>query len=106
MIGHQQNWLTPDNEPDKNFWFWIDIPAMARSAQVQDRIVADGYLEADATPNPGGFPIGGQTPIDLPNDHLQYAITWYALAVALIVIYFLYSTGAVGADTADRKIES
>ena len=26
--GHQKNWLTPDNEPNKNFWFWIDIPAM------------------------------------------------------------------------------
>jgi surfeit locus 1 family protein len=105
--GHQPNWLTPNNEPDKNFWFWIDIPAMARSAQVEDRIVKEGYLEADATPNPGGFPIGGQTRIDLPNDHLQYAITWYALAVALIVIYFLYSTGAVGADASDRrKVES
>ena len=96
-----------DNEPDKNFWFWIDIPAMARFARVEDRIVKEGYLEADATPNPGGFPIGGQTRVDLPNDHLQYAITWYALAVALIVIYFLYSAGAVGADASDGgKVES
>ena len=104
--GHQKNWLTPDNEPDKNFWFWIDIPAMARAARVQDRVVQDGFLEADAMPNPGGFPIGGQTRINLPNDHLQYAITWYALAGALIVIYFLYSTGAVGAEGPGQKVES
>jgi surfeit locus 1 family protein len=47
------------------------------------------YVDADATPNPGGFPVGGQTPLDLPNNHLQYAITWYALAGVLIVFYIL-----------------
>ena len=31
--GHQPSWLTPDNEPDKNFWFWMDLPAMARAAK-------------------------------------------------------------------------
>jgi surfeit locus 1 family protein len=48
------------------------------------------YIDADATPNPGGLPIGGQTRLELPNNHLQYAITWYALAVALVVIYILF----------------
>ncbi len=31
----------------------------------------------------GGLPIGGVTQFDLPNSHLQYAITWYGLALAL-----------------------
>jgi surfeit locus 1 family protein len=88
--GHQPSWLTPDNQPDKNFWFWIDLPAMARAAGAEGRAVTEAYLEADAAPNPGGFPIGGQTRTDLPNDHLHYAITWYALALALAVIYILY----------------
>ena len=101
--GHQPNWLTPDNDPDKNFWFWIDIPAMARATRVEGQIVAKGYLEADASANPGGFPIGGQTRIDLPNDHLQYAITWYALAVAATVIYILYSKDAARADPSNRR---
>lgn len=91
--GHQPNWLTPDNQPGQNFWFWMDLAAMVRAAAVEDRAVTGVYLEADATPNPGGFPIGGQTRTELPNDHLQYAITWYALAVALIVIYILYHRG-------------
>lgn len=88
--GHEPNWLTPDNQPEKNFWFWIDLPAMARAAGAEGQGVTEAYLEADATPNPGGYPIGGQTRTELPNDHLQYAITWYALAVALAVIYILY----------------
>ncbi len=95
--GHQPNWLTPENEPEKNFWFWIDLPAMARAAGLADQAVSEAYLEADATPNPGGFPIGGQTRTRLPNDHLQYAITWYALAAALIVIYILYHRAPAGA---------
>jgi surfeit locus 1 family protein len=94
--GHQPNWLTPDNDPEKNFWFWIDLPAMARAAGLEGGAVTDVYLEAGAEPNPGGFPIGGQTRTALPNDHLQYAITWYALALALIVIYVLYHRGEGG----------
>jgi surfeit locus 1 family protein len=53
--------------------------------------VAPVFLEADAAKNPGGLPVGGQTRIELPNDHLQYAITWYSLAVALAVIWYLYN---------------
>lgn len=88
-VPRGQSWLTPDNEPDRNIWFWIDLPAMAKAAGLAGE-VAPVYLEAGPAPNPGGFPIGGQTRIDLPNDHLQYAITWYALAVALAVIYVLW----------------
>ena len=39
---------------------------------------------------PGGFPVGGEIRVALRNDHLQYAITWYSLALALVVIYVLY----------------
>ena len=48
------------------------------------------FLDAGPAPNPGGIPIGGQTKVELPNDHLQYAITWDFLAVALAVIYVVY----------------
>ena len=81
-------WFLPDNRADLNYWFWIDLPAMA-AADGLDR-VAPFYIDADATPNPGGWPKGAVTRLALPNDHLQYAITWFSLAVALIVIYFVY----------------
>jgi len=81
-------WFLPDNRPDLNYWFWVDLPAMS-AADGLDR-VAPFYIDADATPNPGGWPKGGVTRLVLPNDHLQYAITWFSLAVALIVIYVLF----------------
>lgn len=82
------HWFIPANSPERNYWIYVDLPAMAAAAHV-DRMLPF-YVDADATPNPGGLPIGGQTPIELPNDHLQYAITWYALAAALAVIYILF----------------
>ena len=82
------NWFLPDNRPDLNYWFWVDLPAMA-AADNLDR-VAPFYIDADATPNPGGWPKGGVTRLKLPNNHLQYAITWFSLAIALIVIYVLF----------------
>jgi surfeit locus 1 family protein len=81
-------WFLPDNRPDLNYWFWVDLPAMS-AADKLDR-VAPFYIDADATPNPGGWPKGGVTRLALPNDHLQYAITWFSLAIALIVIYVLF----------------
>jgi surfeit locus 1 family protein len=82
-------WFTPPNEPDKNSWFSIDLPAMAQAAGVGSALPF--YVDAAATPNPGGWPVGGQTITELPNDHLQYAITWFALAAALVVVYIRFA---------------
>jgi surfeit locus 1 family protein len=90
------NWFLPDNRPDLNYWFWVDLPAMA-AADALDR-VAPFYIDADAAPNPGGWPKGGVTRLELPNDHLQYAITWFSLAIALIVVYLLCHRRRAGAE--------
>lgn len=87
----QQGLFTPDNEPEANRWFWRDLQAMARSMFPGGTIeVAPFFVEADKTPVPGGWPEGGQTRLDIPNNHLQYAITWFLLAAGLVVVYALY----------------
>ena len=87
-LAHGKAWMQPDNEPDRNMWFYVDLPAMAAASAVDFR--TDLYVDAGPAENPGKYPVGGQTRIELPNDHLQYAITWGLLAVALAVIYVLY----------------
>ncbi|HJU15350.1 MAG TPA: SURF1 family protein [Stellaceae bacterium] len=82
------NWFVPANDPRHNRWFWIDLANMAAADGLSR--VAPFYVDADATPNPGGWPEGGLTRVHLPNNHLQYALTWFSLAVALLVIYVLY----------------
>ena len=89
------NIFVPDNEPDKNQWFSRDLPAMARSMFPGGTVqVAPFFLEAKASEVPGGWPQGGQTRLTLPNNHLQYAITWFGLAFCLVAVYGVYVWGA------------
>jgi surfeit locus 1 family protein len=89
-LNQVPGWITPHNAPDRNVWLYVDVPAMQQAAGISQP-GSDYWFAADATPNPGGYPLGGQTRIDLPNDHLQYAFTWFAFAVILTVIYVIYS---------------
>ena len=87
-VPEAQGTFTPDNEVGANRWFWRDLQAMARSIGAAE--VAPFYLEAEKSDVPGGWPEGGQTRLELPNNHLQYAITWFLLAACLLVVYGLY----------------
>ncbi len=82
--GAGRNSFTPDNDPTTSFWLSVDYAAMAA---VVGRDLQPVVIDADATPNEGGFPLGAQTRLDIPNDHLQYAITWYLLALTLVAVY-------------------
>jgi surfeit locus 1 family protein len=82
-----RGWMQPDNDPAGNHWFWIDLPAMAESAGLTAAVPM--ILEAAPGADPTILPIGGQTRIDLPNDHLAYAVTWFSFAGILLVIYVI-----------------
>lgn len=85
-LPRKPSWVVPENEPDQNIFYWKDMQAMAaRSGVPQDRLLPF-FVDADATPNPGSLPLGGVTIIDLPNNHLQYAFTWYGLALVLAAV--------------------
>ncbi len=83
-----QNTFVADNEPQANIWFFGDLDGMAKFLGIVQ--YAPLFLEADDTPNPGGLPIGGQSRIKINNDHLNYALTWFSLAVALLIVYGFY----------------
>lgn len=85
-LSEKPSSLVPENDPAKNIFYWKDLTAMATSTGLDPAKVVPFFVDADKTPNPAGFPIGGVTLIDLPNNHLQYAVTWYGLAAALAAI--------------------
>ena len=87
-LPQQKAWFQPDNEPANNRWFYLAPAEMAAASGLDFR--TDLYLDAVKTEIPGHYPLGGQTRIQMPNDHLQYAITWGALALALAVIYTIH----------------
>ena len=45
--------------------------------------MAPYFIDADATPDTGGWPRGGLTVVHFPNSHLMYAFTWFSLAALL-----------------------
>lgn len=90
-----QSLFIPDNDPDANQWFTRDLAAMSRSMFPGGTVqVAPFFLEADETEVPGGWPKGGQTRLKITNNHLQYALTWFGLAICLAAVYGVYVWGA------------
>jgi surfeit locus 1 family protein len=93
-----QGLFVPNNEIEQNRWFWRDLKAMTTSMFGEGaKDVAPFFLEAEKSEIPGGWPRGGETRLDLPNNHLQYAITWFLLALCLVVIYVIYVRGRLRA---------
>ncbi|MFZ1680821.1 MAG: SURF1 family protein [Rhizobiaceae bacterium] len=77
----------PDNDPSKNMFYWKDLDAMATSAGLPaDATVLPLFIDAGPAPNAGGLPVGGTTIVEFPNSHLQYAVTWFGLALALALV--------------------
>src|ERR1700712_610599 len=93
--------FTPPPELAKRIWYSRDVAAIARTDR--ETLAADAVIEADATPNPGGWPRGGQTVVTFRNEHLQYAITWFLMAAALLGVYLAFhvSRGRLGLKRRD-----
>ncbi|ABD04949.1 Surfeit protein [Rhodopseudomonas palustris HaA2] len=69
------------NEPAADRWYSRDVAAIAQTRSVAN--VAPFFIDADASFNLEGQPIGGLTVIRFPNNHLVYALTWFCLAFML-----------------------
>lgn len=91
------------NDPQNNRWYSRSIAQIADAKSLG--AVAPFYVDADATPNPGGLPIGGKTMLVFPNNHLSYAITWYVLA-AMTVAAGWYVTRNLNAPKRDEDDET
>jgi surfeit locus 1 family protein len=75
--------FTPPDEPAKGLWFARDPAAMAAAKNWGP--VAPFYVDQEAPPAPGGLPKVGPLKPSLPNNHLQYAVTWYGLALVILI---------------------
>ena len=91
----------PDNDVENNEWFWVDPTAMSA---VHGMYYRPALVVADETANPGGWPRGDATVPGLRNPHLGYAITWFSLAFALVLIWILALRRRLsGADSRPMK---
>ena len=81
----QRNMFTPADEPERGEYFTRDPALIAAHFHLSP--VAPFIVDADATPIAGGWPRGGTTERDLTNNHLNYALTWFGLAVGLFGVF-------------------
>jgi surfeit locus 1 family protein len=87
------------NDPAAGRWYSRDVAAIAAARGLPQ--VAPFFIDADATANPGGYPVGGLTIVRFPNNHLIYALTWFALAfmLAAALLRVARGGGRAGADS-------
>lgn len=91
-----KGWFTPANDAAKNIWYWRDLDGMADTAlKHKNKNVFPFFVETLKAAVPGSgpdaLPRGGVTRLELPNRHLEYALTWYGLAAALISVFLVFA---------------
>ncbi len=84
----RKGYFQPENDSLKNFWFFVEPELMEQTISMN--LENKFYLEATEN-GPKGYPLGNQTRIYLRNNHLQYAITWFLIALSLIGVFFFAS---------------
>ena len=88
-----RSWFSPSDDPAHNLWFLRDPAAIAAAKGLnKDSVaVAPFYVEQEAPVPPGGFPQPGKLEVRLRNEHLQYVVTWYGLALVLVVVLAVWA---------------
>jgi len=86
-----QGLFTPDNDAAKNNWYWWDVPAMLAFGKVDPRSrVAPFILHALPGNDAAVVPRPSSPVLGMSNKHLQYALTWFGLAIVLAAVAFFY----------------
>lgn len=80
--------FTPDSQPEQNVWFGRDVMRMAEVAKLEDVIpVSIDIVGPQVREN---LPVPSDGKIELRNDHLHYAITWFGIALGLVIVFLVY----------------
>jgi surfeit locus 1 family protein len=89
------------NDPAAGRWFSRDVAAITVQHGLSQ--AAPFFIDADAVESPGGYPIGGLTIVRFPNNHLIYALTWFALAFMLAAALLRVISGRGRAGASDPE---
>jgi cytochrome oxidase assembly protein ShyY1 len=80
--------LTPSENPAKRLWFARDHLAMARALGWGE--VAPFYIDLESPVPESAIPKPGALDVHLKDDHLQYAVTWFTLAAAVVIAFAVW----------------
>jgi cytochrome oxidase assembly protein ShyY1 len=87
--------LTPHDDVAKRLWFTRDHKAMAQALDwSQDgRTIAPFYIDLETPVPASGIPKPGPLDVQLKDDHMQYAVTWFSLAAAVLIAFGVWVRG-------------
>ncbi len=85
--------FTPADDAKGNVWYLRDPAAMAAAHHWAS--AAPFYVEQESPVPEGGLPKPGKLTVALPDNHLQYALTWFGLALALAGVYVTFIAGRI-----------
>ena len=88
-FGETSGSLTPPENVSTRLWFARDVPAMARALGWGEggKMVAPFYIDLETPVPDSGTPKPGPLHVHLKDDHLQYAVTWFVLAAAVVIAF-------------------
>ena len=81
---------TPPNDLIKGVWYAADVYKMAEHFGLGSKDFYPLRIFLDHRGEPGSLPRGSQVRIDIPNNHFQYALTWYGLAAAMMGVFIVF----------------
>ncbi len=87
-------WFMPQNMPERNIWFWLDIPVIIDFLEAKEDIknLRPVLIQQTNVTSYEGFeyPIPVSEEIKLKNDHMYYAITWFLIAFATLGMWYFW----------------
>ena len=83
--ANRKNPFTPDNDINKNIWFSINLEDVKKvTGKKFDKFII--YLEEKNV----NIPKPKKITVDVPNNHLKYAITWYSISISILFFYLYF----------------
>ena len=99
-----RNAFTPADDAVKDIFFTRDPVLIAAHDGLRD--AAPFTVDADSSPNAGGWPRGGATETAIPNNHFSYALTWFGLALGLLGVFVAYAWKRLSQDGSARDTDT
>ena len=86
-LPYRRRFVSLHNQPDKNMWFSVDIPAVEAATGLRLQPV---IIEMTGKQEAAYLPVPSDGAIALRNDHLGYALTWFSTGAAGLIVFLLY----------------